>query len=103
MSIVTIRIAQVRKADLNLLVYLVILMEEHSISKAAARLGLSQPSVSRALQRLRKLFKDELLTRTLKGYEPTLRGQELLDEVGIILPQLERLTTGVDSTRRSKP
>ncbi len=99
--IVTIRLAQLRKADLNLLIYLFVLMEERSISRAAHRLGLSQPSLSRALQRLRDLFKDELLTRTPKGYEPTLRGQTLLDEMAVILPQIDRLITGqtFDPTR----
>jgi DNA-binding transcriptional LysR family regulator len=97
----TIRLAQLRKADLNLLVYLVVLMEEHTISGAARRLRLSQPSMSRALHRLRDLFQDELLTRTSKGYEPTSRGQSLLDEVAMLLPQIDRLITGVafDPTR----
>ncbi len=90
----TIRLAHLRKADLNLLVYLLVLMEEHSISRAAKRLGLSQPSVSRALQRLRNLFQDDLLLRTPKGFEPTPRGQALLDEMAVILPQLDRLITG---------
>ncbi len=98
---VTIRLTQLRKADLNLLVYLFVLMEERSISRAAKRMGLSQPSVSRALQRLRDLFNDELLTRTPKGYEPTSRGQALLDEMAVILPHVDRLITGqtFDPTR----
>ena len=95
MSIVTIRLAQLRKADLNLLVNLVALLEERSISGAAKRLRLSQPSMSRALQRLRDLFGDELLTRTPKGYETTIRGQHLLDEVIVLLPQIDRLITGL--------
>ena len=94
LCIVTIRLAQLRKADLNLLVYLFVLMEEHSISLAAKRMGLSQPSVSRALQRLRSLFQDELLLRTPKGFVPTARGQQLLDEIAVILPQLDRLISG---------
>lgn len=93
-GIVAIRLAQLRNADLNLLVYLFVLMEEHSISRAAKRMGLSQPSVSRALGRLRDLFQDELLIRTPKGYEPTPRGQALLDEMAVILPQIDRLITG---------
>ena len=90
----TIRLTQLRNADLNLLVNLVALLEERSISKAARRLRLSQPSMSRALQRLRDLFQDELLTRTPKGYEATARGQSLLDEVAVLLPQIDRLITG---------
>ena len=95
MSIVTIRLTQLRKADLNLLVNLVALLEERSISGAARRLRLTQPSMSRALQRLRDLFGDDLLTRTPRGYEPTSRGQSLLDEVAVLLPKIDRLITGL--------
>lgn len=50
--------------------------------------------MSRALQRLRDLFQDELLTRTPRGYEATARGQGLLDEIAVLLPQIDRLITG---------
>lgn len=43
---------------------------------------------------LRKLFQDELLIRTPKGYEPTPRGQALLDEMAVILPHIDRLLPG---------
>ena len=89
-------ITRLRQADLNLLVYLVVLVEERSISRAAQRLRLSQPAVSRALTRLRHLFKDDLLVRTPSGYEPTPRGQGLLDELASILPRLEYLISGTD-------
>ncbi len=92
----TIRLTQLRNADLNLLVNLVALLEERSISAAAGRLRLSQPSMSRSLQRLRDLFKDELLIRTAKGYELSARAQSLLDEVTVLLPQVHRLITGVE-------
>ncbi len=97
----TIRLKQLRDTDLNLLVYLFVLMEEQGISRAAKRMGLTQPSVSRALKRLRDLFDDELLMRTPKGYEPTQRGQALLDELAVLLPQIEHLITGqtFDPTR----
>ena len=90
----TIRLKQLQNADLNLLIFLFVLMEEQSISRAAKRLGLTQPSVSRALQRLRSLFSDELMIRTPKGYEPTQRGQALLDELAVLLPQIDRCITG---------
>ncbi len=88
------RITQLRQADLNLLVYFVALVEEKNISCASKRLGLSQPAVSRALQRLRELFRDDLLVRTNRKYEPTPRGRTLLQELVVILPQLEKLITG---------
>lgn len=88
------RLTQLRQADLNLLVYFIALVEEKTISRAAKRLRLSQPAVSRSLQRLRELFHDDLLVRRIRQYEPTPRGQALLQELTVILPQLERLISG---------
>ena len=45
------RVTQLRQADLNLLVVFSVLAEERNVSRAAKRLLLSQPAVSRALQR----------------------------------------------------
>jgi DNA-binding transcriptional LysR family regulator len=55
--------------NLNLLPALVALLEERHVSRAAGRLRLSQPAVSRALQRLRRHFGDELLVRIVAGYQ----------------------------------
>ena len=52
-----------RSVDLNLLVALDALLEEAHVSRAASRIGLSQPAMSAALQRCRHLFADELLER----------------------------------------
>jgi hypothetical protein len=49
--------------------------------RAAVRLFLTQPAVSRALQRLRDMFHDDLLIRTSTGYAPTRKGQDLLHEL----------------------
>jgi DNA-binding transcriptional LysR family regulator len=88
------RITQLRQADLNLLVVFTVLAEERNISRAAQRLLLSQPAVSRALQRLRDTFHDDLLIRTSSGYEPTPQGQRLLRELEVMLPRLDRLLSG---------
>lgn len=53
-----------RGVDLNLLVVLKALLEERNTTKAAERLAMSQPAVSRALARLRLLYDDPLLIRT---------------------------------------
>lgn len=50
-------------ADLNLLVLLDALIDEVSVTRAAERVGLSQPAMSHALRRIRKLFDDEILVR----------------------------------------
>ncbi|MEH6551798.1 MAG: LysR family transcriptional regulator [Pseudomonadales bacterium] len=67
----------VSRVDLNLLVYLDVLLTECSVSKAAVRLGITQPAMSNGLRRLRDVFGDPLLVRTSKGMQPTERAQEL--------------------------
>jgi hypothetical protein len=70
------------------------LAEERKVSRAATRLLLSQSAVSRALQRMRDTFHDDLLVRTAKGYEPTPQGERVLQELEIMLPKLDRLISG---------
>jgi len=60
-----------RRVDLNLLVMFEALVEERSVSKAAARLNLTSSAVSHALRRLREQFKDPLMLRTAEGMVPT--------------------------------
>jgi DNA-binding transcriptional LysR family regulator len=88
------RVTQLRQADLNLLVVFTVMAEERNVSRAATRLLLSQPAVSRALQRLREMFHDDLLVRTSAGYETTGQGQRLLQELEVMLPKLDRLLSG---------
>jgi DNA-binding transcriptional LysR family regulator len=75
--------------DLNLLPILVTVLEEQHITRAAARLGISQPAVSKALGKLRCYFQDDLLTRNPAGYELTVVGNKLLSELNEILPRLQ--------------
>lgn len=65
--------------DLNLLLTLAVLLQTRSVSATARRLGTSQPTASRALGRLRDLFKDPLLIRTNVGMELTRRGEDLVE------------------------
>ena len=88
------RLTHTRQADLNLLVALVFLLEERQISTAAERYFLSQPAMSRSLQRLRILFGDELLVKTKEDYELTLRAKEIQRELSEILPRLEIMLRG---------
>ena len=69
------REVDLRKADLNLLVVLNALLDERSVSRAATRLGMSQPAASRALGRLRALFSDRLLVDGPGGYLLTARAE----------------------------
>ncbi len=84
---------RLRSVDLNLLVALDALLEERHVSRAALRVGLSQPAMSNALARLRATFGDALLVRTPGGMEPTARGLELAGRVRQVLRQVERVLT----------
>ena len=64
-------IRSLAKNDLNLLVTLHVLLEEKSVSRAAERLFLSQPAVSKSLSRLREMISDPLFTRSSHGLVPT--------------------------------
>jgi len=95
------RQTHVRKIDLGLLTTLQALVEEKSITRAAERMYLSQPAMSRAFDRLQELFNDELLVRTRQGYEPTLRAMHLYAEIERLLPSLEGLLRGDDFDPKS--
>ncbi|WP_166461820.1 LysR family transcriptional regulator [Paracoccus alkanivorans] len=66
-----------RRADLNLLVALDALLEEKNVTRAAQRLGMSQPAASRALGRLRALFADALLVDGPGGYILSARAEDI--------------------------
>jgi DNA-binding transcriptional LysR family regulator len=80
-----------RSIDLNLLVALEALLSERHVTKAAERVGLSQPAMSNALGRLRALFGDELLVRTATGMKPTPRASELAEPLRQLLRRVERV------------
>lgn len=75
--------------DLNLLKTFDSLMETRSVSLTAQQLSLTQPAVSNALARLRRLLDDPLLVRTKYGMEPTERALSLKTPVKEGLRQLE--------------
>jgi DNA-binding transcriptional LysR family regulator len=77
-----------RSIDLNLLLALEALVEERHVTRAAKRLGLSQPAMSNALARLRRTFDDPLLVRTPGGMAPTPAAQSLMVAVRAALGQL---------------
>ena len=85
------RLEKLRQVDLNLLITFAAIAEEKSVTAAASRLLLSQPAVSRALQRARAMFQDDLLVRSPQGFELTLRGRKILEELESLLPAMETL------------
>ncbi|GAA5177404.1 LysR family transcriptional regulator [Niveibacterium umoris] len=88
--------ADLNGIDLNLLVALQALMQEAHVTRAAERLGVTQPAMSRTLGRLRALFGDPLFVRTPSGLKPTPRAEALrerldatlADVAGLIAPPL---------------
>ena len=78
------------RIDLNLLVYLDVLLRERNVTQAAQQLNLSQPAMSNGLRRLRALFDDPLLVRTSEGMTPTERALELEPLVREALDRIDR-------------
>lgn len=77
--------------NLNLLVPLLALLEERSVTRAAERVGLSQPAMSHALTRMRRLLGDDLVVRQGAGITLTPRAQELIAPLRSALEQTARI------------
>lgn len=84
-------LAHLRRMDLNLLLALHALLEERSVTRAAARLGLTQSATSRALARLRSHLDDPVLVRGGAGMVPTPRAVALGPGLRLALEQLDVL------------
>src|SRR5210317_2256222 len=80
-----------KSIDLNLLVYLDVLLRERNVTRAAESLGISQPAMSNGLRRLRELFSDPLLVRTSGGMSPTERANKLQPEVRAVVASIEKV------------
>ncbi|MFL5298581.1 MAG: LysR family transcriptional regulator [Phenylobacterium sp.] len=75
--------------DLNLLRVFDVLLEERSVTRTGARLGLTQSAVSHSLNRLRYVLDDELFVRGPAGMQPTPRAVEMGPQVHAALNQLQ--------------
>ena len=73
------------RVDLNLLPLLAALLEYRSVTRAAQAVGLTQPAMSNALQRLRRTLGDDLLVRVGRHYVLTARAGALVGPVNLIL------------------
>lgn len=79
---------ELRDLDLNLLLVFDRLLKDKRVSDVAGSLGVSQPAISNALARLRRLLGDELFLRTPRGMEPTPFASELAEPVAYALGAL---------------
>ncbi|AUT75083.1 LysR family transcriptional regulator [Paraburkholderia hospita] len=86
--------------DLNLIRTFVAIYETRSVSAAARRLSITQPSVSYSLNRLRDLLQDPLFTRTRDGMVPTFNATQLFNAFKSALDSIE---TAISTTRQFDP
>lgn len=84
----------ISKIDLNLLIYLDVLLREKNVTRAASQLNITQPAMSNGLKRLRLLFNDPILVRTSDGMVPTERSRTLAPAIRKILLELEETLQG---------
>ncbi|BDB28398.1 LysR family transcriptional regulator [Cupriavidus sp. P-10] len=80
--------------DLNLLPVFLALMEERSVTRAAERLGMTQPALSNALGRLRDMLQDPLFIRERYGMQPTEKAEALAPGIAAAVARLDELVLG---------
>lgn len=80
-----------RSINLNLIPILQALLKEEGVVRAGDQVGLSQPAMSSALARLRKLLDDPLLVRTGRSMQLTPRAQRMQEDLDDICIRIERL------------
>jgi DNA-binding transcriptional LysR family regulator len=83
--------------DLNLLIVFDAVMRDRSVTRAGARVGLSQPAMSHALARLRHVLHDDLFIRTPKGMVPTARAEEIAEPIRRALGELQFSLQSIDT------
>lgn len=93
-SIPDIPLGNLMKLDLNLLTVLEVVLSEGSVTQAARRLNLAQPTVSNALSRLRTHFGDPLLERSGRTMRPTTKAKELLGPLREALTKMDAVLQG---------
>jgi DNA-binding transcriptional LysR family regulator len=86
-----------RRIDLNLLTVFDAVMQEGNLTRAANKIGMSQPAVSDAVSRLRHVLKDELFIRTSHGMKPTPRAQQYAGQVKRILDLVTLMLSETES------
>lgn len=91
--ILVMHTTNIQSLDLNLLIALQALLEEKHITRAAMRIGLSQPAMSRALARLREALNDPLLVRSSEGLTLSIRAQELYPHLLNVFANINQLLT----------
>jgi len=91
-----------KREDLNDMLWFLAVAEERSFTKAAARLGTSQSTISHTIKKLEARMGLRLLTRTTRSVSPTEAGERLIRSLA---PRIEELETEIDALMefRDKP
>src|SRR5260370_9491378 len=92
--------ANISRVDLNLLVVLEAIYTEGGVSRAGEKLNLTQPAISHALSRLRRLFDDPLFVRDGRGLAPTPLTRGLIEPLRRSLRSLDAV---LDESARFAP
>ncbi|MFA7242063.1 MAG: LysR family transcriptional regulator [Sulfuricellaceae bacterium] len=87
---------KLNKIDLNLFAVFDAVYMEKNLTRAGDRLGMSQPAVSNALSRLRRVFKDKLFVKTSQGMQPTALAQQLAEPIQRALDLFNLSLCGVE-------
>lgn len=82
------------KYDLNLLPVFLALIEERNVTRAAERLGITQPALSNALNRLRDMLRDPLFIRERYGMRPTQMAEQLAPIFAAALASIDDIVLG---------
>lgn len=91
------------KYDLNLLPVFMAVMEERSVTRAANRLGITQPALSNSLNRLRDMLRDPLFIRERYGISPTQLAEEIAPTIEAALRQLGDVVTHQQDSMPATP
>lgn len=83
--------SEIAKLDIKLLIAFITILEKSSVSKAAEELNMTQPALSKNLQRLREIFHDQLFIRQAYGLTPTARANDLAEMIYPIIRSLKEL------------
>ncbi|WP_083190338.1 MULTISPECIES: LysR family transcriptional regulator [unclassified Aliivibrio] len=89
-----------KSTELNLIPIFVAIYEEKNLSKAAARMSISQPAVSKALKRLREIYDDPLFYRNTSGVEPTVFSSDIYPAMSAAL---KNFTSTLSASREFDP
>ena len=83
--------------DLNALKSLFLLYRERSVTKAATAAGVTQPSMSRTLNKLREEYNDRLFIRQKEALVPTPKAEALISKLQPLFEQINQIMENTET------